>query len=160
MDSPETIPLTMEPESGIYYDPIVVLDFQSLYPSICIAYNYCFTTCIGKLSRLKFLADKLSTTLQSSNALNFTLGAINNYELHNVDQLLKLLDNNLLHISPTGGIFLKMQQRKSLLAQMLNELLDTRVMVKKAIKKYNCCKVCFSLYIIYNYNKLLPKFYK
>lgn len=55
MGSPETIPLNLEPESGIYYDPVVVLDFQSLYPSVCIAYNYCFTTCLGKLSRLKAL---------------------------------------------------------------------------------------------------------
>lgn len=37
----------MEPESA-YYSPLVVLDFQSLYPSIMIAYNYCYSTFLGR----------------------------------------------------------------------------------------------------------------
>ncbi|CAF0991064.1 unnamed protein product [Adineta steineri] len=39
MRAPECIPLTLEPISTIYFTPIAVLDFQSLYPSIIIAYN-------------------------------------------------------------------------------------------------------------------------
>ncbi|XP_047148748.1 DNA polymerase zeta catalytic subunit-like isoform X1 [Vigna umbellata] len=45
----ECLPLVMEPESGFYSDPVVVLDFQSLYPSMIIAYNLCFCTCLGKV---------------------------------------------------------------------------------------------------------------
>lgn len=45
----ECLPLVMEPESGFYADPVVVLDFQSLYPSMMIAYNLCFCTCLGKI---------------------------------------------------------------------------------------------------------------
>lgn len=46
----ECLPLVMEPESGFYGDPVIVLDFQSLYPSMIIAYNLCFCTCLGKVS--------------------------------------------------------------------------------------------------------------
>lgn len=45
----ECLPLVMEPESNFYDDPVVVLDFQSLYPSMIIAYNLCFSTCLGKV---------------------------------------------------------------------------------------------------------------
>ena len=43
------MPLIMEPQSDFYNSPLVVLDFQSLYPSIMIAYNYCYSTCIGRV---------------------------------------------------------------------------------------------------------------
>ena len=50
--APEAVPLILEPISHFNTDPVVVLDFQSLYPSIIIAYNYCFSTCLGKVSLL------------------------------------------------------------------------------------------------------------
>lgn len=49
----ECIPLVMEPESNFYADPVVVLDFQSLYPSMIIAYNLCYSTCVGNISPSK-----------------------------------------------------------------------------------------------------------
>ena len=43
--------LTLEPKSGFYGEsPVVVLDFQSLYPSLIIAYNMCYSTCLGTMN--------------------------------------------------------------------------------------------------------------
>ncbi len=43
----------MEPLSAFYNSPLVVLDFQSLYPSVMIAYNYCYSTCLGRVTPFK-----------------------------------------------------------------------------------------------------------
>ncbi len=45
----ECLPLVMEPQSDFYTSPLLVLDFQSLYPSIMIAYNYCYSTFLGRI---------------------------------------------------------------------------------------------------------------
>lgn len=52
MAAPECIALVLEPESKFYENPVLVLDFQSLYPSMVIAYNYCFSTCLGRFRSL------------------------------------------------------------------------------------------------------------
>lgn len=36
----------IEPLRGFYSRPIATLDFASLYPSIMIAHNLCYTTCL------------------------------------------------------------------------------------------------------------------
>ena len=59
----------MEPMSQIYTDPVVVLDFQSLYPSMMIACNICYSTCFGKCKNP--LSEKLGVRQYSANIKYF-----------------------------------------------------------------------------------------
>ncbi|XP_017258857.1 DNA polymerase zeta catalytic subunit isoform X2 [Daucus carota subsp. sativus] len=111
----ECLPLVMEPESGFYADPVVVLDFQSLYPSMIIAYNLCFCTCLGKVTPAK------------SN----TLGVSSYSPDPNV--LMDLKDEILL--TPNGVMYVPSKVRKGVLPRLLEEILSTRIMVKQAMKK-------------------------
>nr|XP_022902030.1 DNA polymerase delta catalytic subunit [Onthophagus taurus] len=54
----------IEPKRGYYKDPIATLDFSSLYPSIMIAHNLCYTTLLRKnmKDRLGLTPDKITTT--------------------------------------------------------------------------------------------------
>ncbi|CEH17017.1 probable catalytic subunit of dna polymerase zeta upr-1 [Ceraceosorus bombacis] len=111
----EDLPLVMEPQSAFYKGPLVVLDFQSLYPSIMIAYNICYSTCLGRVNKFK-----------DTWKLGFT-------EYAPPDGLLSLLIEDCF-VSPNGLVYAKPHLRKSLLAKMLTEILDTRVMVKGSMK--------------------------
>ncbi|KAG5044295.1 hypothetical protein JHK87_008210 [Glycine soja] len=111
----ECLPLVMEPESGFYSDPVVVLDFQSLYPSMIIAYNLCFCTCLGKV-----VASKANTLGVSSFSP----------EQH----VLQDLKDQIL-LTPNGVMFVPSKVRRGILPRLLEEILTTRIMVKQAIKK-------------------------
>ncbi|PLW35952.1 hypothetical protein PCASD_12701 [Puccinia coronata f. sp. avenae] len=111
----ECIPLVMEPQSAFYKSPLLVLDFQSLYPSIMIAYNYCYSTCLGRVHAFKG-ANKLGTAV-----------------LDPPDGFLRLMKDDII-VSPNGLMFVKHRIRKSLLSKMLTEFLDTRVMIKQSMK--------------------------
>ncbi|TFK57299.1 hypothetical protein OE88DRAFT_1671186 [Heliocybe sulcata] len=118
----ECMPLIMEPLSAFYNSPLVVLDFQSLYPSIMIAYNYCYSTCLGRVTEFK-----------GRNKFGVS-------ELHIQPGLLDTLKDRI-HVAPNGIMYVKPEVRKGLLGRMLTELLETRVMVKQAMKSSKDDKV-------------------
>ncbi|GAA5834931.1 hypothetical protein JCM11251_002064 [Rhodosporidiobolus azoricus] len=122
----EMQPLIKEPKSGYYKDPLLVLDFQSLYPSVMIAYNYCYSTCLGRVEDYQGW---------------WKLGVS---ESDLPDGLLHLLKDDIT-ISPNGIVFVKPNIRKSLLAKMLSDLLDTRVMVKESMKAVEADKALTKL---------------
>ena len=111
----ECLPLVMEPQSAFYNSPLLVLDFQSLYPSVMIAYNYCYSTFLGRV-----------VSWRGQNKMGFT-------DYQREPRLLELFKNQI-NIAPNGIMYAKPEIRKSLLAKMLGEILETRVMVKSGMK--------------------------
>ncbi|KAF2643343.1 hypothetical protein P280DRAFT_539338 [Massarina eburnea CBS 473.64] len=111
----ECLPLVMEPQSAFYPSPLLVLDFQSLYPSVMIAYNYCYSTCLGRI-----------VPWRGQNKMGFM-------DFEREPQLLELVKDHI-NIAPNGLMYVKPEMRKSLLAKMLGEILETRVMVKSGMK--------------------------
>ena len=133
------MPLIMEPTSALYTSPLVVLDFQSLYPSVMIAYNYCYSTCLGRVH------DFQGTWKFGINNLNLPDGLLGHFigeERINIPKAgsqdkttpaMQLRDGDVT-VAPNGMMYVKTNVRKGLLGRMLTELLDTRVMVKQAMK--------------------------
>ncbi|THH02839.1 hypothetical protein EW026_g5 [Hermanssonia centrifuga] len=80
-----------------------------------IAYNYCYSTCLGRVVDFKG-QNKFGVT-----ELRQPAGLLNTLKEH-------------INVSPNGMIFVNQDVRKGLLARMLTELLNTRVMVKQAMK--------------------------
>ncbi|XP_051951209.1 DNA polymerase zeta catalytic subunit [Xyrauchen texanus] len=126
--APQCIPLVLEPESRFYSNSVIVLDFQSLYPSIIIAYNYCFSTCLGHVENL-------------GTSDEFRFGCAS---LRVPPDLVHQLRNDIT-ISPNGIAFVKSTVRKGVLPSMLEEILKTRIMVKQSMKAYKNDKALFRL---------------
>ncbi|KPJ19017.1 DNA polymerase zeta catalytic subunit [Papilio machaon] len=119
MRAPECLPLIFEPESRFYSDPVIVLDFQSLYPSMMIAYNYCFSTCIGRVQNINGDAP-------------YEFGA---WRLRiPKSKLDTLVGNGLVHWSPVGVGFIKSSVRRGVLPALLRRILAARQAVKKNMK--------------------------
>lgn len=120
MKAPEALPLVMEPETNIYYDPVVVLDFQSLYPSIVIAYNYCYSTCLGRIS-----------DIEKNERHDFGCSQLYVEE----EEIKRLFDSDDITVAPCGVAYVKKNIRHGILPKMLSELIVTRAMVKDQMKK-------------------------
>ena len=82
-----------------------------------MAYNYCYSTMVGRVRDLK-----LNNNIIGVGSVSLKKG------------ILDLL-SDYVNISPNGVIFVKPQIRKSTLSRMLKEIIDIRVMVKKTISE-------------------------
>ncbi|AET38111.1 DNA-directed DNA polymerase Ecym_2378 [Eremothecium cymbalariae DBVPG len=112
----ECVPLIMEPQSSFYKSPLLVLDFQSLYPSVMMAYNYCYSTVIGRVRELT----------NKNNEIGIT-------KINIPANILHLMDEHIT-ISPNGVLFLRENIRKSVLSKMLKDILSTRILIKETMK--------------------------
>lgn len=120
-NGPAVIALLLDAASGYYTSPVVVLDFQSLYPSQVIAYNLCYSTCLGMAPPSAGGSLAGVTRKFGSGQLSLQPGVIPS-----------LVDR--LHIAPNGAVFVPPSVVAGVLPRMLSEILDTRIMVKAALK--------------------------
>jgi DNA polymerase zeta len=90
----------MEPKSKFYTDPVIVLDFQSLYPSMIIAYNLCYSTIMGKVKPGK---DGDNTTRK--------LGVIDYPEEISESSIYNHKKKSDPYISPCGSVFCQKEVR-------------------------------------------------
>ena len=126
----QVVPLILEPApSGFYGDPVAVLDFQSLYPSVMIAYNMCFSTLIGCVRGQEVDGVERDTTGR--------LGAADYPEAltaQHVHAHARRGERPLLVSS--GALFCAKTVRVGVVPRMLAELSATRQMLKRAMKQY------------------------
>jgi DNA polymerase elongation subunit (family B) len=137
----ETQALTLEPHSGHQFDPVVVCDFTALYPSLVIAYNLCYSTIAGRLeyhsTRSEMRLDgkttgKIGPILYDEEITATVIG-------HHVKSLFNETKRDRAYVSPTGAIYVSEAVVKGVLPQVLDEILSTRAMLKKAAKQYKKC---------------------
>ena len=155
-DPPKFTPIVMEPPKNIFYNPVIVLDFQSLYPSIMIAYNLCYSTCLGKLLKEEELNEinksggsfkKMGVSFYNKNLYemlwkDFRMSKFYHGEEYILDESKESKDffefiKDSCFLSPCRVLFLKKHIKEGLIPIILKELLLTRIMIKKSMKLYN-----------------------
>lgn len=132
--------LTLEPKSGHQHDPVVVCDFTALYPSLVIAYNLCYSTIAGKFdyhsTRDEMLIQGKTTgkigpiaypESRTASVLKHHLKSLSEDALNSKDRA---------YVAPTGAMYVSESVVKGVLPQVLDEILSTRAMLKKAAKLY------------------------
>jgi DNA polymerase zeta len=134
--------LTLEPKSGHRESPVVVCDFTALYPSLVIAYNLCYSTCGGKLqyhSTRKEMGMK-GATVGKIGPINYPESKTATIFKHHIKSVSQVNEQetrkNRAYVVPSGTVFVGEAVVKGVLPQVLDEILSTRAMLKRAAKQY------------------------
>lgn len=137
--------LTLEPDSGHYEDPVVVCDFTALYPSLVIAYNLCYSTCAGKLEYHSTRSEMRMEGRTTGRLGPFTYperrtATVLKHHFNSLDTALETTREGVRsdrgYVAPTGTIYVAEDVLKGVLPQVLDEILTTRAMLKRAAKEY------------------------
>ncbi|EAL51383.1 DNA polymerase zeta catalytic subunit, putative [Entamoeba histolytica HM-1:IMSS-B] len=124
----DCVALVMEPQSGFHSNPVIVLDFLSMYPTTAIAYNICYSTCLGYVDDIN-IERKIGPMTYS-------------FEKENLHTL-----KGNIHVVANGIMFVDACVRKGILPIMLEEMLSTRQHIKERMKMFTkgseAYKKCF-----------------
>eukprot|EP00792_Barthelona_sp_PAP020_P004282 TRINITY_DN2019_c0_g1_i1.p1 TRINITY_DN2019_c0_g1~~TRINITY_DN2019_c0_g1_i1.p1 ORF type:complete len:1842 (+),score=394.87 TRINITY_DN2019_c0_g1_i1:30-5528(+) len=123
---PECVPLILEPKSGLHTDPVAVFDFRSLYPSVIIAHNICYSTCLGKIPPKEALSRSLINVALDMHNFNIS-----------TEHFRELVIKDQIFVSGTGSLFVTPDVKVGFLPKMLSEILSSRVLVKHGMKAQN-----------------------
>ncbi|KRX00969.1 Ribonuclease H-like domain [Pseudocohnilembus persalinus] len=121
----QSMPLVLEPPKLFYVDPVLILDFQSLYPSIMISHNICYSTCLGHIDDIfkpggkKRFGFKIDVDIELKKLFH--------------GKTKQEIMNDIL-IAPNNVVFVKKHIRKGIIPQILEEFLNTRIMIKESQK--------------------------
>ncbi|CAJ1423666.1 unnamed protein product, partial [Effrenium voratum] len=122
----------MEPSSGFYWDPVLVLDFKGMYPSLIVAHNLSFDTCLGHSRRT---AEGPTCSLGVSHPWQLGAGdAANVAALFGPSLEDEALDSPV-RLAASGSIFVGPQVKRGLLPLMLAEVLQMRAQTKRLAKQ-------------------------
>ena len=107
-----------------------------------IAYNYCYSTCLGRITTFPQVDGKYKLGWREVNQQPGILEQLKNH-IHSMwtSPNITRACIELVIVAPNGIVYAKPTVRKSLLAKMLEEVLETRVMVKQAMKTAKSNKV-------------------
>lgn len=111
----------IEPKKGYYDVPIATLDFSSLYPSIMMAHNLCYTTLLDKAGIDRLGLQKDVDYIQTPNGGQHEIGSSPRSSLNLTQQLL--------------DFFAMKSRRKGLLPTILEDLISARKRAKADLKK-------------------------
>ncbi|KAL4478783.1 hypothetical protein ABPG73_001998 [Tetrahymena malaccensis] len=129
----ECMPLVMEPPKMLFVDPVIVMDFQSLYPSVMIAYNYCYSTCLGNINE-QFNnggSGRLGVNQDAHLKFEQIFGKDRKFNPKDMDQY-----HQDIFIAPNKVAYVRKTIREGILPQILHEFLLTRIMIKKSTGFY------------------------
>lgn len=117
--------IVLNAKSGAYKCPITALDFASLYPTIIIAHNLCYTTYVNQPLWTFLVSSKLLDLLDKNTVIPDTNIVFNTWSIRNTQYIIKefvIYDNVYRFVqSPKVG----------LLPSILKELLKARKSAKK-----------------------------
>ena len=112
-----------------------MFDFQSLYPSVMIAYNLCYSTCLGSINNLfsKEKKKRLGVNEKTSLTMDWLEEIIEKYD----DEEAKRILEQYLFVTPNKVAFVKKNIKEGLIPRILLEFLISRMMIKQSKKLYS-----------------------